>query len=121
LFTYGSCNEYTSQVLTNACNKQCVFRFRVWATVFIIIVFVAAVIIILATLPNCIINCIACLRVRKQQRALEDMHVAGELGGGKAGGAGGAAGAAGSMHQMAAAMNPWAQQYPYYGYYGGRQ
>jgi len=114
LFTHGSCSEYTSTVLPGSCNKQCVFRFRIWTTVFIIIVFVAAVIIIIATLPNCIINCIACLRVRKQGRAIEDMHVAGEIGGGKG------AGAAGGAHQMAAAMSPW-HQYPYYNYYGGRQ
>jgi len=119
LFTYGSCNEYTSTVLPGACNKQCVFRVRVWATVFIIIVFVAAVIIILATLPMCIINCISCLRVRKHGRAIEDMHLAGDIGpsGQKGAGAGGAAGAAGAAHQMAASMSPW-QQYPYAGYGG---
>jgi len=116
LFTHGSCVEYTSTVLPGACNKQCVIRMRTWATVFVIIVFVAAVIIILATLPNCIINCMACLRVRKQQRAIEDMHVAGEVGGGKSGGGAGA-----GQHMAAASMNPYAQHYPYnYGYYGQR-
>jgi len=114
LFTHGECVDYTSTVLPGACNKQCVFKFRIWATVFVIICFVAAVIIILATLPNCIINCIACLRVRKQQRALEDMHVAGEVGGAK----GGQQSVGQAAHQMAASVSPW-HQYPYYGYYGG--
>jgi len=113
LFTYGSCSEYTSTVLPGVCNKQCVLKVRVWTTVFIIICFVAAVIILITTLPMCIINCIACIRVRKHGRAIEDMHVAGEIGtGGKA-----TASQAGAAHQMAAATSPY-HQYPYYaGYY----
>jgi len=114
LFTYGSCSEYTSTVLPGVCNKQCVFKVRVWTTVFIIICFTAAVIIIFTTLPMCIINCIACLRVRKQGRAIEDMHVAGEIG---TGSKTTAAHQTGAAHQMAAATSPY-HNYPYYaGYY----
>lgn len=43
LFTYGKCVEYTTPAgysqPVGLCNKMCAFRVRVWATVFIIILF----------------------------------------------------------------------------------
>jgi len=107
LFTYGGCSEIVSTVLPGSCNKQCVFRVRVWATVFIIIVFVAAVIVILALLPNLCVSCIACFRMRRQERHIEDLQiVSSEM----SSGGGGAKGAHSATHP-AAAYN--------YGYHAG--
>jgi len=115
-FTYGSCSEYKSILLPGECNTQCVFGIRAWATAFIIIVFVAAVIIILTVLPMCIINLVACIRVKKHGRAIEDMHVAGDIASPSK-----SSGFTGAVHQ-AAAMSPYHQYSPYYSsyYHGAR-
>lgn len=64
-FTYGTC---TDSVNDGFCAQTCAWRIRLWATVFIIILFASAVAILVCILPMCISSCKACLMIKKEEK-----------------------------------------------------
>uniref|UniRef100_A0A915KX62 Uncharacterized protein n=1 Tax=Romanomermis culicivorax TaxID=13658 RepID=A0A915KX62_ROMCU len=81
LFTYGSCVDVpASKDLdknVGLCNKMCVFRVRLWTTIFTIILFASAILLLFLMLPGCITSCYTCIFLRKQKkRAQEDAALA---------------------------------------------
>jgi len=118
LFTYGDCASITTtsafKNVIGSCNFMCVFKVRVWATVFIIILFVSAVTLLILMLPGFVTSCYTCCFLQKAKRrneedvaiaSIQDPH--GTVSKGQA-----------QHQQMAMHQGGW--QYPFYGwpYYG---
>lgn len=74
-FTFGTC---TKDVNGGVCAKTCGWRIRLWATIFVIVVFAAAVVILVFILPMCISSCKACLMIRKDEKRKKRAQYAAE-------------------------------------------
>jgi len=123
LFTYGKCAEYATPpgaAPVGMCNKVCAFRVRVWATVFIIILFTSAVTLLILMIPGFVTSCYTCCFLKKQHRRNEeDAAIAqvtdphGQIV---------KPGAAAHHQQQQMSMHQGGWQYPFYGwpssYYG---
>ena len=66
LFTYGNCN--TNADSATECEMYCGTRIRLWTTVFIFVLFAAAVVVLVFILPMCIASCSACLTAKKERK-----------------------------------------------------
>ncbi|KRX25693.1 hypothetical protein T07_13228 [Trichinella nelsoni] len=103
LFTTGECVEADTS-FTGSCQLTCAFRLRIWTTVFIIILFASAVVLLIFIIPICASSFRACLMVKKQKKMAEE-DVAAEM-------------ASREMAQSKAiAQAAWSYPYAYWPYY----
>lgn len=74
IFTYGTCTgNIASFANAGVCVRTCGWRVRTWATAFVIVVFTAAVAILLFIIPICITSCKACLSIRRDEKRRKKM------------------------------------------------
>ncbi len=69
LFTYGSCADLDTDKTPGTCTRVCGWRVRVWTTVFIFVLFAAAVVILIFIVPICATSCRACVVGNKERTA----------------------------------------------------
>jgi len=78
-FTYGDCVGNLFDRMPDSkqpsCNMRCGMRFRVWAVVFILAVFLAALATLFFTVPMCIATCCSCLQAKKAHENTKRVYV----------------------------------------------
>ncbi|CDW58255.1 chromatin remodeling complex ATPase chain Iswi [Trichuris trichiura] len=104
LFTTGDCVAAEAAV-PGACELTCAFRFRIWTTVFVIILFTSAVVLLIFIIPICASSFRACLMVKKQKKMAEE-DVAAEMASREI-----------AQSKAMAAQAAWSYPYAYWPYY----
>lgn len=66
LFTYGTCTDSVSD--DGLCSHLCGWRLHIWTTVGLLIIFAAAVLILITLLPMCCATCKACFLIKKDRK-----------------------------------------------------